>query len=239
MAIYLTGDTHNDLDMHKLVDWDGHIGHRLGDDDYLIVTGDFGFPWDFSPAEREWVEWFESRPYTMLFVDGNHERFSYWRDIAFEPWHAGLTQRLVEGGRTRRLCRGEVFDLGGVSLFTMGGAASPDRAWRCPEVNWWADEMPGPAQLAHAEATLDAHDWKVDYVVTHTCADSMLSAALYPNAGWEHPATDALTHFFERVLGRLRYKRWYFGHFHRDADLERRHTVLYDEVVRAGAGVWG
>ncbi len=238
MAIYLTGDTHNDLDLQKLIDWDGRVGRHLASDDYLIVAGDFGFPWDFSPTERKCVEWLESRPYTVLFVDGNHERFSYWRDRECEQWHGGTTQRLVEGGRCRRLCRGEVFTLNGASVFAMGGAASPDRAWRTPEVNWWQDEMPSPSELAHAQDTLDAHGWAVDYVVTHTCADSMLSAALYPAQGWERPGTDALTHFFERVLGKLSYKRWYFGHFHRDADLERRHTVLYDEVVRAGRGVW-
>ena len=32
----------------------------------------------------------------------------------------------------------------------------------------------------------------------------------------------------------LDYKRWYYGHFHRDANPAERHTVLYDCIVRLG-----
>ena len=32
----------------------------------------------------------------------------------------------------------------------------------------------------------------------------------------------------------LDYKRWYYEHFHRDANPAERHTVLYDCIVRLG-----
>ena len=38
--------------------------------------------------------------------------------------------------------------------------------------------------------------------------------------------------FLEKA--RLDYKRWYYGHFHRDANPAERHTVLYDRIVRLG-----
>lgn len=239
MSVYITGDVHGGFDMQKLIDWDAEVGHTLGDDDYLIVAGDFGFPWNFSEEETEDILWLESRPYTVLFVDGNHERFDFWRERPREKWHGGLTQLMRDGGRIRRLCRSEVFDLDGSTVFTMGGATSVDRDLRIAYVTWWPDELPGEQNFAEAREALAAHDWKVDYVVTHTCANSMLRAALWPNVGWEHPDHDRLTEFLEELEGRLTYKRWYFGHFHRDADLERNHTVLYDQIVRLGEGVWG
>lgn len=49
MTVYVTGDIHGGLDMQKLRDWE--LGDGLTGDDYLIVTGDFGFPWDFSAEE--------------------------------------------------------------------------------------------------------------------------------------------------------------------------------------------
>ena len=49
MTVYVTGDIHGGLDMQKLRDWD--LGDSLTSDDYLIVAGDFGFPWDFSAEE--------------------------------------------------------------------------------------------------------------------------------------------------------------------------------------------
>ena len=49
MTVYVTGDIHGGVDMQKLRDWD--LGDSLTSDDYLIVAGDFGFPWDFSAEE--------------------------------------------------------------------------------------------------------------------------------------------------------------------------------------------
>lgn len=76
--------------------------------------------------------------------------------------------------------------------------------------------------------------WKVDYVITHTCSTRMLSPTLYPAPGWNYPAVDRLTAFFDELEDHLDYKRWYYGHFHRDANPAERHTVLYDCIVRLG-----
>ena len=101
MTVYVTGDIHGGLDMQKLRDW--KLGDSLGSDDYLIIAGDFGFPWDFSAEECADIAWMESRPYTVLFVDGNHERFNHWAERPMEPWHGGLTQRLSDTSSIRRL----------------------------------------------------------------------------------------------------------------------------------------
>ncbi len=140
MTVYVTGDIHGGLDMQKLRDWE--LGDSLGSDDYLIIAGDFGFPWDFSAEECADIAWLESRPYTVLFVDGNHERFDHWEERPMEPWHGGLTQRLSDTSSIRRLMRGEVFELDGKTVFTMGGATSVDREYRVPYSSWWPQELP-------------------------------------------------------------------------------------------------
>ena len=109
MTVYVTGDIHGGVDMQKLRDWD--LGDSLTSDDNLIIAGDFGFPWDFSAEECADIAWLESRPYTVLFVDGNHERFDHWSERPMELWHGGLTQRLSDTSPIRRLTRGEVFEL--------------------------------------------------------------------------------------------------------------------------------
>jgi len=130
MTVYVTGDIHGGLDMQKLRDWE--LGDSLTSDDYLIVAGDFGFPWGFSAEECADIAWLESRPYTVLFVDGNHERFDHWAERPMELWHGGLTQRLSDTSPIRRLTRGEVFELDGSTVFTMGGATSVDKEYRIP-----------------------------------------------------------------------------------------------------------
>ena len=173
MTVYVTGDIHGGLDMQKLRDWE--LGDSLGSDDYLIIAGDFSFPWDFSAEECADIAWMESRPYTVLFVDGNHERFDHWAERPMEPWHGGLTQRLSDTSSIRRLMRGEVFELDGKTVFTMGGATSVDRAYRIPYSSWWPQELPDERDFDDARARLDEVAWKVDCVITHTCSTRMLS----------------------------------------------------------------
>ena len=52
---------------------------------------------------------------------------------------------------------------------------------------------------------------------------------------------DRLTGFLDELEDRLDYKRWYYGHFHRDGNPDERHTVLYDRIVRLGDKLlpWG
>ena len=60
MTVYVTGDIHGGVDMQKLRDWD--LGDGLTSDDYLIIAGDFGFPWDFSAEECADIAWLECAP---------------------------------------------------------------------------------------------------------------------------------------------------------------------------------
>ena len=193
MTVYVTGDIHGGLDMQKLRDWE--LGDSLTSDDYLIVAGDFGFPWDFSAEECADIAWLESRPYTVLFVDGNHERFDHWAERPMELWHGGLTQRLSDTSPIRRLTRGEVFEFDGSTIFTMGGATSVDKEYRIPYSSWWPQELPDERNFEEARTKLDSVGWKVDYVITHTCSTRMLSPTLYPAPGWTRPDVDRLTAF--------------------------------------------
>ena len=44
-------------------------------DDFVIVCGDFGGIWKDDERERYWLNWLAQKPFTLLFVDGNHENF--------------------------------------------------------------------------------------------------------------------------------------------------------------------
>ncbi len=49
--IFITGDTHGGLDMEKLARRRFPKGKRLNRKDYLIVCGDFGFPFLSTDAQ--------------------------------------------------------------------------------------------------------------------------------------------------------------------------------------------
>lgn len=48
---------------------------------------------------------------------------------------------------------------------------------------------------------------------------------------------ERLTRFLDEVDWRLDYKRWYYGHFHKDIDVDEKHTLLFERIVPIGEGV--
>lgn len=236
--IYVTGDYHGGIAEHARFDeeeWP--VGYTLDRDDVVIIAGDFGLPWDFSEVECEEISWLESRPWTTVFVDGNHERYDHWADRPVEPWCGGLVQRLSNGSPIRRLMRGEVYEIEGVTIFTLGGATSIDKKLRTPYVDWWPQELPDQDDFAHADENLEKHGWCVDHVITHACSNRMLPKALFPSYRWETPDTDPLTDYLDTLESGLTFSHWYCGHYHVDRDLDDKHTVLYDAIVPIGRGV--
>ena len=229
MAAFVTGDLHASIDIHKLSGRQFPLGKTLTKDDYLIVAGDFGLVWNFGAEELWWRDWLDNRPWTTLFVDGNHENHAALAELPVESWHGGLVHRVSPS--ILHLMRGQVFDICGSSLFVMGGGTSIDRASREEGKTWWPQEMPSDEELAAATENLDRHGWKVDYVVTHECASSQI-ASCYDDVVWQ--GADKLTEWFEGLEHRLLFKLWYFGHHHTDRVTSPDHRCLYYDIVRLG-----
>ncbi len=102
--VYLTGDTHGDLDRfrHGRLRW-------LGKRDIVVVLGDFGFVWDGSAEEQKKLDWLRKRPYTLLFLDGSHENYDLLAQYPETEQFGGRVQSL--GGNVYHVCRGSVLEL--------------------------------------------------------------------------------------------------------------------------------
>ena len=68
--------------------------NRLTPKDYLIILGDFGGIWDGSIWDDELLDWYEKQPYTVLFVDGNHENHYLLNKYPVEDWCGGKIHRI-------------------------------------------------------------------------------------------------------------------------------------------------
>ncbi|MDY3800249.1 MAG: serine/threonine protein phosphatase, partial [Eggerthellaceae bacterium] len=123
------------------------------------------------------------------------------------------------------LMRGQLFDIDGVSVFTLGGAHSVDRAGRTEGKTWWRDEVPSEEERTTANKTLADCGNEVDVVVTH-CAPSMVQYRL--SYSFER---DEFTEYLEYLSGIIGFKRWYFGHYHMDRDFNDGYCCLLDRVV--------
>ena len=109
--IYITGDTHGEIDISKLASKNFPRGNSLTKDDYVIICGDFGFIWNSKEdnTERYWMKWFQNKPWTTLFIDGNHERFTRLNNYPVSEWHGGKVHKINDS--VIHLMRGQVFNI--------------------------------------------------------------------------------------------------------------------------------
>lgn len=223
--IYLTGDTHANLDIGKLNTKNFPQQKDLTKNDFLIICGDFGLVWDGSAREIYWQDWLSSRNYTTLFVDGNHENFDILRRMPLSEKFGGQVREIAPD--IYHLERGQVLTIDGKKIFVMGGARSVDKDSRIEHLSWWKEEMPAIWEMDRALSALEAVNWEVDYVVTH-CAPRSVQQMISP---WYE--NDPMVSFLERVRQDLKFKRWYFGHYHTDRQVNEQFIALYNKVVPA------
>lgn len=61
-------------------------------------------------------------------------------ELPVREWNSGLVHEARP--HVLHLMRGEVFDIDGLTVLAMGGAASNDRQYRREGRSWWPEEMP-------------------------------------------------------------------------------------------------
>ena len=123
--VYLFGDIHGGIDISKLNTKNFPEQKHLTRDDYVIILGDFGLVWDESKEILYWLRWLGNKPFTVLFIDGNHENFDLLNQYPVVDYLGGKAHKVSEN--IYHLMRGEIFTTDGNKYFCMGGAESVDK----------------------------------------------------------------------------------------------------------------
>jgi predicted phosphodiesterase len=219
--IYVCGDTHIPIDIHKLSVKNWPVQKTLTSKDWLIILGDFGGVWDLQESREEqfWMNWLLDKPCQIAFVDGNHENFNRIESIPVTRKHGGKVQKVFtnkKGKSIYRLRRGEVYSIGGQTIFTYGGAQSTDKGNRTEFLSWWRQEIPSHAELDNAYKNLEKHDFKVDFILTHTAPESVTDELLR-DFSCLYDVNCSCSNQLELIFKNIKhFKGWHFGHFHID-----------------------
>lgn len=250
--IYVTGDCHQNFRKFNTKIFPEQ--KEMTKEDYVIICGDFGGVWNKeveNKEEKHLLDWLEEKPFTTLFVDGNHENFDRLYSYPVELWHGGKVHKIRPS--VIHLMRGQIYEIDGKSFFTFGGASSHDiesgildpedpdfkekkkwldREWRSYRVNhitWWAQELPSEEEMQEGRANLAVHDNQVDFIVTHCCATStqMLIDA-------QKLKPDIETDYLEEIKQTIQFKKWFFGHYHDNRNVSKKEILIYEQFVRIG-----
>ena len=228
--IFITGDTHRMLDVKKLSLEKFPEQRLLTRNDFLIIAGDFGGVWTNNEKDDAVLDFHENRSYTTLFVGGNHENYDALYDYPVEQWKGGKIHRVRE--HVLHLMNGQVFEIEGKSFFIMGGATSVDKMLREPHVTWWPQEEPSSKEYTEALKNLAAVNFKVDYVISHTCPEIVRKSMFEIYEGFIDYES-GVEKFLDRVLSDVEYRKWFAGHIHIDREFANyRMRILYESVVK-------
>lgn len=252
--VYVTGDMHGEFDRFTRRKRN-NLPCPLTKGDYVIVCGDFGLLWYKSPQFEYDLEWLSKLPFTILWVQGNHENYNMIAEYPVEEWNGGKVRHIVRD-KIILLERGQIFDIQGNTYFTFGGASSHDidggildktsptydedyraairsnKPFRVLNESWWKEELPTEEEIEEGRRNLEKAKYQVDYLITH-CASNYMQSFFEEcwgfTKGWYK--SDILTTFFDELEEKLQYKHWYFGHYHQNECIDDKHTMLFHTIV--------
>lgn len=245
--IFVTGDTHGDW-MTRLNSHSFPEGVGLTKDDYVIICGDFGL-WHDTKEERYNLEWLDSKPFTTLFVCGNHEHYDRLYEYPVEKWCEGKIHKICSS--VFHLMRGQIFDIQGKRFFTFGGASSHDvqdgilepddpriskwyrdydKMFRINHTSWWKEELPSEEEMTEGMMNLKQNGSQVDYIITHS---PYTSALRQMDQGSGVYKTDILTDYLQEIKESVEYKKWFFGHMHVNQNFPGDNAIaIYEQIIR-------
>ena len=216
--IYITGDTHGDVDYEKLLSLkEKNVSYV----DYLIICGDAAICWSTKllPYFKELYNYIGC---TILFVDGNHENFEMLNNMPLVEYKGALMHQIDD--HIFHVLRGEIMTLEGKTFLCVGGAVSIDKMYRTPYVSWWPEEQITYHDIDNALNNLARVNNRVDYVITH-CVDTITVINAF---GFRRDICTDQLNFIDKVVN---YKHWFFGHYHFDREISGKKTCLYNSIV--------
>ena len=254
MSIWVTGDIHGNPQRFS-----SDIFTEQKDmtkNDTVIILGDFGLVWDFTgenKTEKYWLDWLEKKPFTTVFIDGNHDNFDRLDKYPVEEWHGGKVNFIRPS--VIHLMRGQIFNIEDKTFFAFGGASSHDISagilepddpdfkekkkrldrnpfalYRINHMSWWERELPNDEELKAGLENLEKHDNKVDYIITHSPYTSLLRQM---DGGSGLYQKDRLTDYLQEIKQTVEYKHWLFGHMHVNHTFHwEKSSCLYEQIIR-------
>ena len=230
--IYITGDTHGDFSRfssNNFLD-----GKKLTKNDYVIILGDFGGFWNHVQTKQEeyWLNWVTNKPWTTLFLDGNHENFDILDNFKIVKMFGGQVGKFNDS--IYHLKRGEVYTIDNKKIFVFGGGYSIDKHIRVPNVSWWEREMPNYKEYKNGLDNLAKHNNQVDYIMTHTCSniDFEMIKVKYNMIGGIADPELPLRNYFDEIKNNVSCKKWYCGHFHIEDNVDNKINFLYKSIIK-------
>ena len=102
-----------------------------------------------------------------------------------------------------------------------------NKMFRVNNISWWKEEMPTEEEMRFGLNTLAEHNYEVDFIITH-CAPQQV-VAMFSGGCYK---SDELTEYFDIVNEKVKFKKWFFGHYHDNKQIMCDYIMLYEQIIR-------
>lgn len=231
MAVYVCGDTHCEYDIKKITTRHWKEQRNLSKNDYLIVLGDFGIHFKKDKLNERMIEWYDNKRMNILFLPGNHDNYEILNNLPDIEMFGSTVKKL--SNNVHMLKRGYIYNIDEKIIFTMGGGESIDKIRRKDRITWWEEEIPSYKEIMNAFSNLDKYNYKVDYILTHTCSNKVFSKlSLKIDLIHKDGIEKSLRDFFDWIEDNVSFKEWHFAHFHDDIKVDDKHYLWYNSLPK-------
>ena len=66
----------------------------------------------------------------------------------------------------------------------------------------------------------------MDYIITHCCSTSVQAVL-----GGGRYKKDILTDYLQKISEKCEFKKWYFGHYHDNRQINNQYFLLYEDII--------
>ena len=228
---FCTGDTHGAHDIMRLSKTKWPQSRELTKKDNLIILGDFGVIW--SPQEdreeKYFLKFLNERPYTTLFLKGNHDNIPRLDSFPEVPMFGDTVKKISDS--VFMLLDGHIYTINNKTYFVLGGAESIDKLQRGVDVSWWKEEIPSYMTIKDGFDRLEKIGNKVDYVLTH----AIFFEAYKHIFGDGEKINDPMAKTLQILKDTITYDYWYCGHYHCDLFVKEYNAqILYYKILKIG-----
>lgn len=167
---------------------------RHPDADEIIICGEEGFGFNRDDAVRGYANLIQKKPY-ISFIRGNHSNPEVCKTFK------GPEIRFIEDGSIEN------------GVLFIGGAASIDRDYRTPGLDWWPDEELSEQRFEEIIKEVNERKYEIHTVVTHDAPRAVQSFILPEHKPIIQTRTDFYLEEIRKILNPF-ISRWIFAHYH-------------------------
>ena len=124
---------------------------------------------------------------------------------------------------------GEIYDFNGKKAIAIGGAYSIDKYYRLSHREAWFESEQADEEIkAYVEAQLDACDWQVDYVLTHTVPIECEPVWAFIPGIDQSTVDKTMEKWLQQIMDNLEFAKWYAGHYHVESE-ENGVRIMFED----------